>query len=120
VVVLATLLLWARATSKPRGRSNSGTILINVGQGIAVKMPKLRVDSKHRVVLETGLRRTAGIESGDELTAIAFHGGIILTSSDGETFAESLRGFGFKEGEHEATRYILKGRGAETREDANP
>ncbi len=83
-------------------------------------MPKLRVDAKHRVVLETGLRRTAGIGRGDELTAIAFHGGIILTSSKGERFAESLRGFGFKEEEHEATKYIVKGRVAETREDADP
>jgi len=83
-------------------------------------MSKLRVDSKHRVVLETGLRRTAGIARGDELTAIAFHGGIILTSSKGERFAESLRGFEFREGEHEATKYILKGRVAETRDNADP
>jgi hypothetical protein len=83
-------------------------------------MPQLRVDAKNRVVLETGLRKTAGIAKGDKLTAIAFHGGIILTSSKGEKFAESLRGFGFKEGEHEATKLILKRRDMEARDDANP
>ncbi len=83
-------------------------------------MPQLRVDSKHRVVLETALRKTAGIAKGDKLTAVAFHGGIILTSSKGEKFSDSLRGFGFKEGEHEATKFILGRRGSEAREHANP
>ena len=83
-------------------------------------MPQLTVDSKNRVVLETNLRRTAGIEKGDKLTAIAFRGGIILSSTKGEKFAGSLRGFGFEEEEHEATNYLLKHLDAGKREDAHP
>ncbi len=78
-------------------------------------MPRVRVDPKHRVVLGRGIRKTAGIAEGDMLTAIAFNGGIILTSSKGEKFAESLRGFGFKEGQHQATRYVLRRQRAEAR-----
>jgi len=82
-------------------------------------MPQLRVDSKNRVVLETKLRKTAGIEKGDKLIAIAFRGGIILSSTKGEAFAESLRGFRFEEEKHEATSYLLRRR-AGKKEDAHP
>jgi bifunctional DNA-binding transcriptional regulator/antitoxin component of YhaV-PrlF toxin-antitoxin module len=80
----------------------------------------MRVDSKNRVVLDTRLRKTAGIEKGDKLTAVAFRGGIILSSTKGEEFAESLRGFRFEEEKHEATNYLLKRRAAGTIEDAHP
>ena len=93
-------------------------MFIAVGRELSRDLPRLRVDSKNRVVLETDLRRTAGIAKGDVLTAIAFQGGIILTSTKGEKFAESLRGFGFEEGKHEATAYVLNRRKAEAREDA--
>jgi len=95
-------------------------MFINVGRERSEDLPRLRVDSKHRVVLETGLRRTSGIERGDVLTAVAFQGGIILTSTMGEKFAESLRGFGFEEGKHEATKYVLSRRDSEARKNARP
>jgi bifunctional DNA-binding transcriptional regulator/antitoxin component of YhaV-PrlF toxin-antitoxin module len=91
---------------------------MSVGRSLENDMRQLKVDSKNRVVLETGLRKTAGIAKGDKLTAIAFHGGIILTSTKGEKFSESLRGFGFREEEHEATKYVMKRLGVEVREDA--
>jgi hypothetical protein len=66
------------------------------------------VDSKYRVVLERKVRAVAGIGKGEKLIAIPFHGGVILTSAAGKRFAGSLRGFGFREDDHEAGRYLAK------------
>jgi len=64
------------------------------------------VDSKYRVVLERKVRAAAGISKGERLIAIPFQGGVILASAAGKKFAGSLRGFGFREEDHEATRFL--------------
>ena len=67
---------------------------------------KVRMDEKRRAVLTKRLRRAAGLEEGEDLVAIPFWGGVVLTSPKGKKFAGSLSGFGFEEEKHQATRYL--------------
>jgi bifunctional DNA-binding transcriptional regulator/antitoxin component of YhaV-PrlF toxin-antitoxin module len=73
------------------------------------------VDSKYRVVLEKSVRSAMGITRGERLVAIPFQGGVILSSSGGKQFAESLRKFNFKEEKHQAEHYLIR----KTSEDAD-
>ena len=65
------------------------------------------VDEKYRVLLGKELREKVGIEKGEELLAVPFHGGIILLSLKGKRFEGSLEGFGFDEEKHEASKYLF-------------
>jgi len=76
----------------------------------------IRMDSKQRIVLGKRLRKASGIETDDRLVAIPFHGGIIIASTKGKKFADSLTGFRFDEKDHEATKYLkLAVKNADTR-----
>jgi len=66
----------------------------------------VKMDSKRRIVLGKRLREASGINAKDKLIAIPFHGGVIITSTRGKSFAGSLTGFHFDESAHEATTYI--------------
>jgi len=66
------------------------------------------VDSKYRVVLGKQVRAAVGIAKGDRLVAVPFAGGVILASSAGRSFADSLDGFKFREEDHEADRFLAK------------
>lgn len=70
-------------------------------------MSTARLDSKHRVVLDRRIRKISGIKKGEKLAAIPFRRGVILVAPEANSFAESLRGFRYKEAEHEASRYLL-------------
>lgn len=70
-------------------------------------MSTVTVDSKYRVVLDKKVRRVAAIKKGERLVAVPFKGGVILMSSNGRSFVDSLHGFKFKEAKHEADRYLL-------------
>lgn len=71
-------------------------------------MSSIIVDSKYRIVLEKKVRTAAGIKKGERLVAVPFKGGVILMSSNGKSFVDSLRGFGFREEKHQADRYLLR------------
>jgi bifunctional DNA-binding transcriptional regulator/antitoxin component of YhaV-PrlF toxin-antitoxin module len=66
------------------------------------------VDEKYRIVLGKRLRKATGIEKGQRLVMIPFHGGIVLVSSEGRAFADSLARFRYDEEKHEASRYLFK------------
>lgn len=70
----------------------------------------VRMDSKHRLVLNKRLRKAAGIEEGKDLVAIPFWGGVVVASPRGKKFAGSLSGFGFEESKHQATKYLMTSR----------
>lgn len=70
-------------------------------------MSSITVDSKYRIVLEKKVRTAAGIKKRERLVAEPFKGGVILMSSNGRSFVDSLRGFRFREEKHQADRYLL-------------
>lgn len=71
-------------------------------------MSATTVDSKHRVILDKRVRETSGIKKGHRLTVIPFHRGVILMAPEAKSFAESLKGFKYREADHEASRHILR------------
>lgn len=71
-------------------------------------MGEVALDDKYRVVLDRKTREVAGINKGDRLVAIPFKGGVILVAPRGRKFASSLKGFEFKEEQHEASHFIFR------------
>ncbi|MGA2972503.1 MAG: AbrB family transcriptional regulator [Candidatus Bathyarchaeia archaeon] len=71
-------------------------------------MGEVALDDKYRIVLDRRIRAVAGIKKGDRLVAIPFKGGVILVAPHGRRFAGSLRGLGFLEERHEASRFIFR------------
>ena len=71
-------------------------------------MGQVALDDKYRVVLDRKTREVAGIRKGDRLVAIPFKGGVVLVAPRGRKFAGSLKGFGFTEEKHEASRFIFR------------
>lgn len=71
-------------------------------------MGEVALDDKYRVVLDKRTREVAGISKGDRLVAIPFKGGVILVAPGERKFIGSLTGFEFREGQHEASRFIFR------------
>jgi bifunctional DNA-binding transcriptional regulator/antitoxin component of YhaV-PrlF toxin-antitoxin module len=71
-------------------------------------MGEVALDDKYRVLLDRKTREIAGINKRDKLVAIPFKGGVILVVPRGRKFRGSLAGFGFTEGQHEASRFIFR------------
>ncbi|MFQ6074546.1 MAG: AbrB/MazE/SpoVT family DNA-binding domain-containing protein [Candidatus Bathyarchaeia archaeon] len=65
------------------------------------------LDVKGRVLLNKRVRDISGIKKKDRLVAMPFKGGVILISLGSKTFKDSLRGFNYKEEEHEASKYLF-------------
>ncbi len=66
------------------------------------------VDEKYRILLGKQLRQTAGVRKGDRLIAIPYKDGVTLLSLKGKRFTASLKGFGYTEEQHEASRYLFR------------
>lgn len=69
-------------------------------------MVTVKMDDKYRVLLSKDVREKAEIGKEDELVAIPFNKGVILLSP-GKSYVGSLTGFGFREEEHEASRFLF-------------
>ena len=70
-------------------------------------MAVLRVDDRYRIVLDREVRVFLKIKPGDKVLAILSSEGVLLVSPKG-SFNKSLPGFGYREEDHEASRYMFK------------
>ncbi len=68
----------------------------------------LKVDGRYRVVLDREVREFLKVEPGDRVLAIPSSEGVLIASLKGKRFKTSLPGFRYKEGSHEASRYLFK------------
>ncbi len=75
-----------------------------MGKALAV----LKVDDRYRVVLDKEVRNFLKVQPGDEVLVIPHSEGVLIASLKGRKFKTSLRGFRYKEGSHEASRYLFK------------
>ncbi len=71
-------------------------------------MGEVALDDKYRIILDRRIREIAGLKKGTRMVAIPFKGGVILVAPRGHNFSGSLSGFKFKEGTHEASRYLFR------------
>ncbi len=67
----------------------------------------LKVDDRYRVVLDKEVRDFLKVQPGDEVLAIPHSEGVLIASLKGK-FKTSLTGFRYKEGSHEASRFLFK------------
>jgi hypothetical protein len=70
-------------------------------------MSVLSLDKKNRLVLDKKLREASGVKKGAKLVAIPFKGGVMLVDVTGKSFVGSMNGFGFREEEHEASKFLF-------------
>ena len=73
-------------------------------------MGQVALDDKYRIVLDRRIREVAGLKKGDRMVAIPFKDGVILVVPRGRKYSGSLSGFKFIEEEHEASRYLFRGK----------
>ncbi len=71
-------------------------------------MAVLKVDDRYRVLLDKEVRELLKVAPGDEVLAIPYSEGVLITSLKGKRFKTSLAGFRFREESHEASKYLLK------------
>jgi len=72
------------------------------------RLAVLKVDDRYRVLLDKEVRELLRIAPGDEVLAIPYSEGVLITSLKGKRFKTSLTGFRFREESHEASKYIFK------------
>jgi bifunctional DNA-binding transcriptional regulator/antitoxin component of YhaV-PrlF toxin-antitoxin module len=72
------------------------------------KIGLLKVDDRYRVLLDKEVRELLRIAPGDEVLAIPYSEGVLITSLKGKRFKTSLTGFRFREESHEASKYLFK------------
>ena len=70
-------------------------------------MSVLSLDKKSRVVLDKKVREVSGMKKGSKVVAIAFKGGVTLVDVSGKIFVGNMSGFGYKEEEHEASKFLF-------------
>ena len=68
----------------------------------------LKVDDRNRVVLNKEVRDFLKVQPGDQVLAIPHSEGVLIVTLKGKKFKTSLTGFRYKEGSHEASRYLFK------------
>ena len=52
------------------------------------------------------VREVSGMKKGSKLVAIPFKGGMTLVDVSGKSFVGNISGFGYKEEEHEASKFL--------------
>jgi len=67
------------------------------------RLAVLKVDDRHRVLLDKEVRELLRIAPGDEVLAIPYSEGVLITSLKGKR-----PGFRFREERHEASKYLFK------------
>jgi len=72
------------------------------------RLAVLKVDDRYRVLLDKEVRELLRIAPGDEVLAIPYSEGVLITSLKGKRFKTSLTGFRFREERHEASKYLFK------------
>jgi bifunctional DNA-binding transcriptional regulator/antitoxin component of YhaV-PrlF toxin-antitoxin module len=72
------------------------------------RLAVLKVDDRYRVLLDKEVRELLRIAPGDEVLAIPYSEGVLITSLKGKRFKTSLTGFRFREESHEASKYLFK------------
>jgi len=72
------------------------------------RLAVLKVDDRYRVLLDKEVRELLRIAPGDEVLAIPYSEGVLITSLKGKRFKTSLAGFRFREESHEASKYLFK------------
>jgi bifunctional DNA-binding transcriptional regulator/antitoxin component of YhaV-PrlF toxin-antitoxin module len=72
------------------------------------RLAVLKVDDRYRVLLNKEVRELLRIAPGDEVLAIPYSEGVLITSLKGKRFKTSLTGFRFREESHEASKYLFK------------
>ncbi len=72
------------------------------------RLAVLKVDDRYRVLLDKEVRELLRVAPGDEVLAIPYSEGVLITSLKGKRFKTSLTGFRFREESHEASKYIFK------------
>ncbi len=70
-------------------------------------MAVLKVDDRYRVVLDKEVRGFLKVKPRDRVLAIPHSEGVLLVSLK-KKFETSLTGFGYKEGSHEASRFLFR------------
>jgi bifunctional DNA-binding transcriptional regulator/antitoxin component of YhaV-PrlF toxin-antitoxin module len=72
------------------------------------RLAVLKVDDRYRVLLDKEVREILRVAPGDEVLAIPYSEGVLITSLKGKRFKTSLPGFRFREERHEASKYLFK------------
>ncbi len=72
------------------------------------RLAVLKVDDRYRVLLDKEVRELLRIAPGDEVLAIPYSEGVLITSLKGKRFKTFLTGFRFREERHEASKYLFK------------
>ena len=72
------------------------------------RLAVLKVDDRYRVLLDKEVRELLRVAPGDEVLAIPYSEGVLITSLKGKRFKTSLSGFRFREESHEASKYLFK------------
>ena len=72
------------------------------------RLAVLKVDDRYRVLLNKEVRELLRVAPGDEVLAIPYSEGVLITSLKGKRFKTSLTGFRFREESHEASKYLFK------------